>query len=437
MSRAVNGRRYLLVELHNHVHLGAAYGEAFAANAMGTLHERVQLWGGSVMSLRPGCLLVTLERGASSAVAREPREFALRMECWQVELSAIVFAFEGRSARPAVTVRPLESGRLGPAGSGLHYPGAVDDIDAPAPQLPLPLFGAKWSMDYESDMALAAAVESALVEQRVNLAFQPVVRRDESAAELYAEGLLRVSGLPGGVGPARFIPVLERLGLVRALDRAVVMTVMSELEIEPGARLGCNVSACSLVPDYWWSSILERLAAQPEVASRLTIEITETAPLPDVEVAVAFVQRLKRLGCRIALDDFGAGHSSVAFARAAQPDVIKVDGGYLHRAKESERDARIFRRLVSLCRTLAPQVVAERVESKRDARLAADAGAEWLQGVGMALPGERHRCLVLADPDVRERSGRWLLVIRQEKRERVMVGRSGDRSRDGGRSSDS
>ena len=173
------------------------------------------------------------------------------------------------------------------------------------------------------------------------------------------------------------------------------------------------------------------------MASRLTIEITETAPLPDVEVAVAFVQRLKRLGCRIALDDFGAGHSSVAFARAAQPDVIKVDGGYLHRAKESERDARIFRRLVSLCRTLAPQVVAERVESKRDARLAADAGAEWLQGVGMALPGERHRCLVLADPDVRERSGRWLLVIRQEKRERVMVGRSGDRSRDGGRSSDS
>lgn len=324
---------YLLVELHNHAHLSSVYGEAFAHKATRALQQRVQLWGASVMDLRPGIFLAMFAPHVAMPSTKNSCEFVLRMEGWQLELAAIPFEFEEGAALPVVTVKSVGSGHLGPIGGGFHYPKTLDHVDALSPQLPLPQFGAEWSLDYKRGMAQAVALVHALNTEQICLEFQSVVRHDQAGVELYAEGLLRVSGLAGSGGPASFIPSLERLGLVRMLDRAVVLAVLGELERKSSAKLGCNVSASSLMLDSFWMGIVERLAARPDVAARLTIEVTETAPLPDFDVAVAFVQHLKKLGCQIALDDFGAGHSNVAFALAVKPDVIKIDGAYLHRAR--------------------------------------------------------------------------------------------------------
>ena len=112
------------------------------------------------------------------------------------------------------------------------------------------------------------------------------------------------------------------------LDHAVMTAVVNRFETDPTAKLGCNLLALSFVSDAWWESLLERLAAQPDVAARLTVEFTETAPLSDLDAASAFVRRIQSLGCRIALDDFGAGNSSLAFARAIRPQVIKIDSSW-------------------------------------------------------------------------------------------------------------
>jgi EAL domain-containing protein (putative c-di-GMP-specific phosphodiesterase class I) len=386
--------RYLLVELHNYVHLSTVYGEDFAEEAARTLEQRIQLWGASVMELRPGVFLATFMSRAAKPLAESSRDFVLRMESWQLELAATPFEFDSGSALPVVTVRSVGAGHLGPIGSGFQFPEALDHMDALSPQLPLPQFGAGWCLDYKRGMAQAVAVMRELTAEQFCLEFQPVVCHGPAAVELYAEGLLRVPGLSEIGGPASFIPALERLGIIRALDHAVTMAVIRELEKEPHAKLGCNVSASSLMLDSFWGGVVERLAERPDVAARLTIEITETAQLPDFDVAVNFVQRFKELGCQIALDDFGSGHTSIAFARAVKPNIIKIDGLFLHRARSSESDVLVFQNLIALCRTLAPLVVVEQVENEADAQIAKEAGAHALQGFGVAKSKARHRCRV-------------------------------------------
>ncbi|WP_321855502.1 EAL domain-containing protein [Paraburkholderia tropica] len=392
---------YLLVELHNHAHLSAVYGESFADEAMRALQWRVHGWGGSVTNLGTARFLVTLFPDKAATPTMHPRDPISRMERWQVELAAMSFGVDRRLACAVVTVDPVRAGSLGGKGSGFNYPEELERCSASVPQLVPPQFGWQWRMTYEREMALAVAFQQASVQDRVNLALQPVVRYDQPDLVLYQEALLRISGLPGGVGPARLVPVLERLGLIRALDRTVVRTVIGLLEEDSTARLGCNISACSLVADSWWSSIFDRLAAQPDVAARLTIEITETAPIHDFDAAAVFVQRLKSLGCLIALDDFGTGYSSVAFAREIRPDVIKLDARCLRGARKPGPDERVFHHLVSLCQALAPTVIAEGVEHADDVRVAFKAGVDWVQGVLLAPPiACRPRVNVLCD-DVR------------------------------------
>ena len=89
---------------------------------------------------------------------------------------------------------------------------------------------------------------------------------------LYSEALLRVFGLPFGAGMGHLVPVLERLGFVRSLDRPVVSTVLGQLRKDRAAMLGSNVSARSLVIDSWWLSVFDCLADHLEFAARLTFD---------------------------------------------------------------------------------------------------------------------------------------------------------------------
>src|SRR5690606_32963431 len=97
----------------------------------------------------------------------------------------------------------------------------------------------------------------------------------------------------------------------------------------PEISLGCNISAQSLQFDCWWRLIFEVLQAQPSVASRLVIEITETSAISQDDEAIALLQTLKILGCKIAVDDMGSGYSTLDFVVRSRPDFVKIDKAYL------------------------------------------------------------------------------------------------------------
>lgn len=273
----------------------------------------------------------------------------------------------------SVSLLPIEIGSVPVVVSlVLRSPDAADE-PAVWPQIE--------SAQYRSDMSVAALAYSALAHGEVNFAEQAIVRPGEDGTALYHECLVRLSDPDGCViMPGAYLPELERRELTRTFDRCVVREIIAQLRRRPDAVLGCNISGLSVCNDIWWRSILEELEQEPELSRRLVIEITETARPPSTESALELVSALRNTGCRIALDDFGAGLSTIAFARAVGADIIKVDGSYI-RQRNTEPDAeKLLHHLVTLAGDFATEVIVEGIESEADLQIARDAGANWFQG---------------------------------------------------------
>jgi EAL domain-containing protein (putative c-di-GMP-specific phosphodiesterase class I) len=236
-------------------------------------------------------------------------------------------------------------------------------------------------LDCLEHMTTAVDVYQALLDNRVALVAQPVQSPDGQRV-LYHECLARILAGEGDgrvIVPDAFIPALEGMRLTRHFDRFVMRKTIDLLRQDPSITLGCNVSALSTVDDAWWSSTFAFLAMAPNIASRLVVELTETAESADIHQTVRFCERLRSLGCRIAVDDFGTGYSSIGFVLAVKPDILKVDMRVMQLMRGSP-DASLPRHLMNLLGRLAHEVVIERVETEADFLAARGEGFRWLQG---------------------------------------------------------
>ena len=121
------------------------------------------------------------------------------------------------------------------------------------------------------------------------------------------------------------------------------------------------------------------------MAERLTIEITEMAAIQDIDDTRGFVSRVKDLGCRIAIDDFGAGYTSFRNLRKLGVDIIKIDGAYVQNLLRSEDDRAFVLTLVELAQRLGLKTVAEWVQDEAPAEMLAEWGCDYLQGALIGL----------------------------------------------------
>jgi EAL domain-containing protein (putative c-di-GMP-specific phosphodiesterase class I) len=151
-----------------------------------------------------------------------------------------------------------------------------------------------------------------------------------------------------------------------------------------------NVAPASTLDPDWSASLAGLLRANPSAAQRLIVEITETAAIQDLDDTRGFVTRVKDLGCRVAMDDFGAGHTSFRNLRKLGVDIVKIDGAFVQNVVKSDEDRAFVHMLLDLSRRLNLQTVAEWVQDEEAAKLLAGWGCDYLQGalVGLAT-GER------------------------------------------------
>jgi diguanylate cyclase (GGDEF)-like protein len=226
---------------------------------------------------------------------------------------------------------------------------------------------------------------AALNERRIALAFEPVVEAKSRKVAFY-ECLMRVQRVDGGIAQANeVIPVAERVGLVRMLDHRMLELVVNELAATPGLKASVNVSPASTVDPNWWAGLGALLRANAGAAERLIIEITETVMIQDVDDARGFVTRAKDLGCRIAIDDFGAGHTSFRNLRKLGVDIVKIDGAFVQNMVKSSDDRAFVQTLIDLSRRLGLETVAEWVQDEEAAKLLAEWGCDYLQGALIGL----------------------------------------------------
>jgi EAL domain-containing protein (putative c-di-GMP-specific phosphodiesterase class I) len=156
-------------------------------------------------------------------------------------------------------------------------------------------------------LAVGAAVEAALRQDRLFFAFQPVVCAATGTVD-YFECLLRMRDEEGGVvSGGEFITIIEELGWIGLIDRYVLKKTVQDLAADPQVRLGLNISGMTAGDRPWLRLLISLLRHRRDIARRLVVEITETAALGDIAESVRFVDTLRDAGCRVALDDFGCG----------------------------------------------------------------------------------------------------------------------------------
>jgi EAL domain-containing protein (putative c-di-GMP-specific phosphodiesterase class I) len=156
----------------------------------------------------------------------------------------------------------------------------------------------------------------------------------------------------------------------------------------PELTASVNVSPASTIDPDWWAGLGGLLRSNSGVAERLIIEITETAAIQDLDDTRGFVARVKDLGCRIAIDDFGAGHTSFRNLRKLGVDIVKIDGAFVQNIMKSNDDRAFVHTMIDLSRRLGLKTVAEWVQDESAAQLLADFGCDYLQGalIGLATP---------------------------------------------------
>lgn len=231
-----------------------------------------------------------------------------------------------------------------------------------------------------ANIALSQQLIGALSEQRLRLAFQPVVDVT-SRAPVFHEALLRLAQPDGSIASAgQIVPIAERLGLSRLFDLAVLDRVLETLARHPEARLSLNVTPETATGPDWLAKFAGIASAHPELGGRLIVEITETSAIRNLGETAYFVSALHDLGARIAIDDFGAGFTSFRNLRALSVDMVKIDGSFIEALPTSPDDQIFVRRLIELARDLGIATVAEFVQDEETAALLAGWGIDHIQG---------------------------------------------------------
>jgi diguanylate cyclase (GGDEF)-like protein len=235
-------------------------------------------------------------------------------------------------------------------------------------------------------LSISEQVRAALREDRILFAFQPVVVAATGEVDHY-ECLLRMRTPEGRIIAAGdFVPVIEQLGFIRLIDRYVLDKALAELEAYPAVKLGFNISGLTAADRPWLRALISQVRTRPDIASRVVVEITETAALYDIEESARFVSALRHAGCRVALDDFGAGHTSLRHLQSLAVDTVKIDASFVRNLAGSPESQVFLRHLLGLAQGFGFHTVAEGVTTAEDAAILQRAGVGFLQGYYFGRP---------------------------------------------------
>ena len=235
---------------------------------------------------------------------------------------------------------------------------------------------------------------TALAQAQFFLQLQPQV----SAANLAirgAEALLRWRHPEHGlISPAQFIEMAERNGAINDIGVWVVCATMQQLEALEAAgvddvRLSFNVSPKQFASGTMgaWVTVLRQYAAeQPELMERLELEVTESTVMACADTARGLLEEFKSLGIRIAMDDFGTGHSSLAQLKGMPLDVLKLDRSLIQDIDDDERSLTLVRHLANMAADLNLEVIAEGVETDSQVQLCKEIGCDLIQGFAFYKP---------------------------------------------------
>ena len=232
----------------------------------------------------------------------------------------------------------------------------------------------------QSNAEQTDSVLSAINERRIQLAYQPLYDVRTRRVEMY-ESLVRMMSPAGElVSAGSIVPVAEKLNFVHMVDHRVLELAINTLVQRPDLKLTVNAGVNSVLHPEWLTSFRSLIGTAGDAAQRLVVEITETALIEDLSEATKVIEAIKSFGCKVAIDDFGAGHTSFRNMRMLPIDILKIDGAFIKNLMQSTDDRFFVRTLLQLANHLKIETVAEWVQDEESAKLLAEWGVAYLQG---------------------------------------------------------
>jgi EAL domain-containing protein (putative c-di-GMP-specific phosphodiesterase class I) len=203
-------------------------------------------------------------------------------------------------------------------------------------------------------------------------------------------GVAALRGWPppdrGACGPAVFVPVAEQIGLMEDLGAFVLRRALTEAKRWPELYIAVNLSPVQVKNRRIVDLVRDVLAQTGVEGSRLILEITEGVLIDNPEETAALIEKLRGLGVRIALDDFGSGYSNLGYLQRFPFDKLKIDRSFVTALGKSANGSVIIQAIVALGRALGVSVLVEGVETEEQRVLLRLAGCDEMQGFLFARP---------------------------------------------------
>ncbi|HVS66857.1 MAG TPA: EAL domain-containing protein [Thermoanaerobaculia bacterium] len=330
------------------------------------------------------------ERAACAAAGSLRERLEPAYEIGGVELKvgasigAALFPRHGRTVRELLSCADVAMYEAKRTGSGLAFYDAALEQSADRGRI-----------------CFAEEIEEALEHGQVRPFYQPIVATADGGV-VAVEALARWSHPDRGVLlPSHFLPIAEGRRILRQIDRIVFETAAREIA-PTGLDLSVNVSIGRLLDDKFAEDVLDCLARNRLVPSRLILEITETE-LATPDQAGPVLRRLRALGVRIATDDFGSGYSSLGYLRRLPLDLLKIEHSLIDGIGGRPDDEAIVAAILTVAKSLGLGIVAEGVEREEQRAWLTRHRCPWIQGflIQRALPREELLEWLSTNPEAR------------------------------------
>ena len=237
------------------------------------------------------------------------------------------------------------------------------------------------------DRNVVDMVAEAVRHDQTLLAYQPIVQSHAPETIAFYEGYIRVMDATGRIIPAReFMGVIEERELGRKLDCLALEQGLQVLLRNPNVRLSINMSARSIGYSQWMRVLEKFLARDRFLGERLVLEISEASVMAAPELVIDFMDQMQQHGIAFALDNFGAGNTSIGHFRDFFFDAVKIDGQFVRGVHGNHDNQAVIRVLVAIAKQFDMFIVAESVERQEDADFLIETGVDCLQGFLYGAP---------------------------------------------------
>ncbi len=240
-----------------------------------------------------------------------------------------------------------------------------------------------WVRDHRGD-SIEHVIRSALAQDGFELFVQPIVSLC-TGVMTHCEVLLRLRDGDGVVTPGRFLPAAERLGLIHLIDRWVIDHGFALATAHPDLTFELNLSGATIDDTSLVRYVAEQLKRHGTNPERVVFELTETAAIGNMSKARAMASSLAALGCKFAIDDFGAGFSTFYYLKHFPSQYVKLDGQFLS-TERNRTDDLLIESIVKIGRALGKQTIAEYVSDEARMRRVQSLGVDYGQGYHFAAP---------------------------------------------------